>query len=70
MGTALKRTTIFLIEDQHENLRRIAFDRRTSMSKLLRDAVLEILEDEEDIREGLKALGDKEGWVTLEEYER
>ena len=71
MGTTLKRTTIFLTEEQHERLRRLAFEQRTSMAKLLRDAALEILEDEEDIREGLKALeeGD-EGSVTLEELER
>ncbi|TET27067.1 MAG: hypothetical protein E3J67_00075 [Dehalococcoidia bacterium] len=70
MGTTLKRTTIFLTKEQHERLRRLAFEQRTSMAKLLRDAALEILEDEEDIREGLKALeeGD-EGSVTLEEVE-
>ena len=56
MGTALKRTTIFLTEEQHERLRRLAFEQRTSMAKLLRNAAVEILEDEEDIREGLKAL--------------
>ena len=64
MGTALKRTTIFLTEDQHERLRRLAFEQRTSMAKLLRDAALEILEDEEDIQEGLKALADGEGTIT------
>ncbi len=71
MGTSLKRTTIFLTEEQHERLRRLAFEQRTSMAKLLRDAALEVLEDEEDIREGLKALeeGDK-GSVTLAELER
>jgi predicted DNA-binding protein len=71
MATTLKRTTIFLTEEQHERLRRLAFEQRTSMAKLLRDAALEILEDEEDTREGLKALeeGD-EGSVTLEELER
>ena len=41
MGTALKRTTIFLTEEQHEGLRRLAFEQRTSMAKLLRDAALE-----------------------------
>ena len=70
MGTALKRTTIFLTEDQHERLRRLAFEQRTSMAKLLRDAALEILEDKEDIHEGLKALADKEGTVTWEQYQR
>ena len=70
MGTTLKRTTIFLTEEQHEKLRRLAFEQRTSMAKLVREAILEIFEDEEDIREGLKVLeeGD-EGSVTLEELE-
>ncbi len=70
MGTTLKRTTIFLTEEQHERLRRLAFEQRTSMAKLLRDAALEILEDEEDMREGLKALADEKGTITWEQYQR
>ena len=70
MVTSLKRTTIFLTEDQHERLRRLAFEQRTSMAKLLRDAALEILEDEEDIREGLKALSDEKGTVTWQQYSK
>ena len=70
MGTTLKRTTIFLTEEQHERLRRLAFEQRTSMAQLLRDAALEILEDEEDIREGLKVLEDEKGTVTWEQYQR
>lgn len=70
MGTNLKRTTIFLTEEQHERLRRLAFERRTSMAQLLREAALEILEDEEDIREGLKALADDGGTITWGEYQR
>jgi predicted DNA-binding protein len=70
MTTNLKRTTIFLTEEQHEKLRRLAFEQRTSMAKLIRDATLEILEDEEDIREGLKSLADKKGTVSWEEYQR
>ena len=70
MGTTLKRTTIFLTEEQHERLRRLAFEQRTSMAKLLRYAALEILEDEEDIREGLKALADEKGTITWEQYQR
>ncbi len=71
MGTNLKRTTIFLTEEQRERLRRLAFEQRTSMAELVRQAILEIFEDEEDIREGLKVLeeGD-EGSVTLGELER
>ena len=70
MATAMKRTTIFLTEDQHERLRRLAFEQRTSMAKLLRDAALEILEDEEDIREGQNALEDKEGTITWETFKK
>ncbi len=71
MGTTLKRTTIFLTEEQHERLRRLAFEQRTSMAKLVRQAILEIFEDEEDILEGLKVLGEgDEGSVTLEELEQ
>ena len=69
MGTSLKRTTIFLTEEQHERLRRLAFEQRTSMAKLLRDAALEILEDEEDVREGLRALADEEDTITWEQYQ-
>jgi len=60
MATNLKRTTVFLTPEQHEGLRRLAFEQRTSMAKLLRDAALEILEDEEDIQQGLKALSVEE----------
>ena len=70
MGSTLKRTTIFLTEEQHERLRCLAFEQRTSMAKLLRDAALEILEDEEDIREGLRALANEEGTITWEQYQR
>ena len=67
----LKRTTIFLTEEHHEALRRIAFERRVSMANLIREAVLEIIEDDEDIREVMKAReeGD-EGSISLEDYER
>lgn len=64
----MKRTTVFLTEEQHERLRRLAFEQRTSMAKLIRDAALEILEDAEDIREGSKALADEQGTMTWEEY--
>ncbi len=70
MATNLKRTTIFLTEEQRERLRRLAFEQRTSMAKLLRDAALEILENEEDIHEGLKVLADEEGTITWEQYQR
>ena len=66
--TNLKRTTIFLAEEHHEALRRLAFERRTSMAELIREAVLEMLEMEEDEKEALKALEEpEEGSITLEE---
>jgi Arc/MetJ-type ribon-helix-helix transcriptional regulator len=70
LGSSLKRTTIFLTEDQIEKLRQLAFIRRTSMSQLIRDAATEVIEDEEDIREGLRALADEQGTVTWADYQR
>ena len=70
MGTNLRRTTIFLTEDQHERLRHLAFEQRTSMARLIRGATLEILEDAEDIEKGVKALADTEGTITWEDYQR
>ncbi len=70
MGTAMKRTTIFLTEEQHESLRRLAFEKRTSMAELLRQAALEILEDEEDAREGLKSLENKDGTLEWETFKK
>ncbi len=69
--TVLKRTTIFLTEEHHEALRRMAFERRTSMSNLIRKAVLEIIEDDEDVREILRERkkGNQE-YISLEEVER
>ena len=66
----MKRTTIFLTEEQHERLRRLAFEQRASMAKLLRDAAVEILEDEEDVREGLAALRGERDTIPWEQYRR
>lgn len=63
-----KRTTILLTPEQHEGLRRVAFERRTSMAKLIRDAAIEVLEDEEDIREGLRSLTEARGTVSWRQY--
>ena len=64
MGS-LKRTTIFLTHEQHERLRRLAFEQRTSMAKLLRDAALRIMEDEAGIRERLKASADEKAKSSI-----
>ncbi|OGN98540.1 MAG: hypothetical protein A2Y58_02915 [Chloroflexi bacterium RBG_13_51_52] len=70
-NTKLKRTTIFLTEEHHEELRRLAFERRTSMANLIREAVLEMLEDDQDVREIIKEKqkGDQK-YIPLEEVER
>jgi Arc/MetJ-type ribon-helix-helix transcriptional regulator len=67
MNTESQRTTIILSKEHHEELRRLAFEKRTSMANLIREAVLELLEDEEDAREGVKALADSEGTVSWED---
>jgi hypothetical protein len=68
---SLIRTTIFLTEEHREALRRIAFEKRTSMANLIREAVLEILEDDEDIKaiRLAEAEGDQE-YVPWEEVKR
>jgi len=40
------------------------------MSGRIGDLLLGILENEEDIHEGLKALADEQGTVTWEQYQR
>jgi hypothetical protein len=69
LGISLKRTTIFLTEDQLEKLRQLAFIRRTSMSHLLREAAMEVIEDAEDIREGLLALANTGGTIDWKDYQ-
>ena len=70
MGTYMKRTTVFLTAEQHDGLRRLAFEQRTSMAGLLRQAAIHILEDEEDIQEGLKSLSDEEDVLTWDQYRK
>jgi predicted DNA-binding protein len=68
MKDTLQRTTIFLTKEQHEGLRTLAFERRKSMSQLLREAVLEILEDAEDLGSAQKIMENNEELVSFEEY--
>ena len=69
--SGLKRTTIFLSEEHHDALRRIAFERHVSMANLIREAVLEVIEDDEDIREGLKSLSEEDtSAISLDEFEQ
>ncbi len=68
MKDTLQRTTIFLTKDQHERLRTLAFNRRKSMAQLIREAALEILEDEEDLKSALKIMDNDEELVSFDEY--
>ena len=65
---SFKRTTISLRPEEYEALRFMAFKRRTSVAGVVRELISEHLEDEEDIRDGLKALQEKGGtmdWATF-----
>ena len=69
MKDTLQRTTIFLTKNQHEGLRLLAFKRRKSMSQLIREAALEILEDEEDLKSSLRIMENDEETISFEEYD-
>jgi hypothetical protein len=63
-----KRTTISLREEEYEVLRFLAFKQKTSVAGVVRGLIAELLEDELDIRDGIKALqeeGDNLDWQTF-----
>ena len=63
-----KRTTISLRQEEYEVLRFLAFKQKTSVAGVVRGLIAELLEDEEDIREGMKALqeeGENLDWQTF-----
>ncbi len=65
---SFKRTTISLRPEEYEALRFMAFKRKTSVAGVVRELIYEHLEEEEDIRDGLKALeekGDTMDWETF-----
>ncbi len=61
-----KGTTISLHPEEYEVLRFLAFKRKTSVAGLVRELIRELLEDDEDIRDGLKALEDKDDTLDWE----
>jgi len=65
-----KRTTVSLHPEEYEVLRFLAFKRKTSVAGLVRELIRELLEDEEDIRDGLKALSDKGDTMDWETFKR
>ena len=63
-----KRTTISLHPEEYEALRFVAFKHKTSVAGVVRELIYEHLEEEEDIRDGIKALAEKGNtmdWVTF-----
>ncbi|MFA4837610.1 MAG: CopG family transcriptional regulator [Dehalococcoidia bacterium] len=71
----MKRTMIYLPEEIHEGLRRMAFESKTSIAELIRQAVDKAYrEDLEDIRDMEEALADykahPESAIDFEEYVR
>ncbi|MBI4268096.1 MAG: ribbon-helix-helix protein, CopG family, partial [Chloroflexi bacterium] len=59
VADSFKRTTISLRSEEYEALRFLAFKRKTSVAGVVRELIHEHLEEEEDIRDGLKALKEK-----------
>ena len=65
-----KKVTLSLHPEEYEVLRFIAFKRKTSVAGVVREMILEILEDEDDIRDGLKALEDRGDTLDWETFKR
>jgi len=71
----MKKTMVYLPEETHEGLRRLAFEEKTSIAELIRRAVkLAYGEDIEDIRDMEEELAryqaEPGSAVELEEYVR
>ncbi len=65
-----KKVTLSLHPDEYEVLRFVAFKRKTSVAGVVREMIQEILEDEDDIRDGLKALEDKADSLDWQTFKR
>lgn len=65
-----KRTTISLHPDEYEVLHFVAFKRKTSVAGVVRQMIQELVEDEEDIRDGLKALAEKGEAMDWETFKK
>jgi predicted DNA-binding protein len=71
----MKRTMIYLPEETHQGLRKLAFEGNTSIAELIRKAVEAVYgEDIEDIRDMEEALAEyeahPESFVNLDELRR
>jgi hypothetical protein len=63
-----KRTTISLRNDEYEVLRYIAYKNKTSVAGVIRELINDLIEEQTDIQDGMKALQDQNGsldWLTF-----
>ena len=65
-----KKLTLSLHPEEYEVLRFVAFKRKTSVAGIVREMIQEVLEDEDDIRDGLKSLEDKGDSMDWETFKR
>lgn len=65
-----KRTTISLHPEEYEALRFMAFKHKTSVAGVVRKLIYELLEEEEDIRDGMKALEEKREYHRLGDIQK
>lgn len=65
-----RRTTISLKEEEYEVLRFIAFKQKTSVAGVVRALISELVEDQEDIRDGLKALQEQSDGLEWQTFKR
>ena len=71
----MKKTMVYLPDELHKNLKRLAVERDTSMANIIRDAAVAVIEEErEDLEDGRKALRefrrDPSSAVSLKDYHR
>lgn len=65
-----KKLTLSIRPEEYDVLRFVAFKRKTSIAGLARGLIRELLEDEEDVTDGMKALEDRKGAMDWETFKR
>jgi hypothetical protein len=65
-----KKLTLSIHPEEYDILRFVAFKRKTSVAGVARELIHELLEDEEDISDGLKALEDKADTMDWQTFKR
>jgi len=65
-----KKLTLSIHPEEYDVLRFVAFKRKTSVAGIARELIRDLLEEEEDIRDGLKALEDKADSLDWETFKR